>query len=623
MKKFYCGQIHKFWISILLVISTQSTHAVTITRSGALAATDSNYQQVIAEFQASQFLSQTTFGPTVPDVEALAGRILAIGHRPALEEWINNQFVSPVTSHNQLERQMLSDDGINIFNADNENQISIYGVNEFRYHSWWHAVLTSSDQLRQRMAWALSQIFVVNDDDFNLNDSELDSNGQPLYLGSTYYYDLMVNNAFGNYPTLLREVSTHPVMGRFLSHVNNPKPNPNANLFPDENYAREIMQLFSIGLHELNIDGTFLTDVNGNLIDTYSNDTIRTMARVFTGWHFGGQNFGDNDPVFSLPMQADNNQHDTDEKDLTDLRNGTVLAAGQTAVQDLDAVMNLLSNHPNTAPFIARRLIQRFTMSNPSPAYVQEVATVFVNTSGDFREVLKAILLSDENLNNYTFVVRRNARTQRVIGVELFNGGSERTRVIEPLLRFTAFLRLFEATSNYTQNRLALPDLSDDFKQGPHRSPTVFNFYKPDYQAPGDITNYTPDPADVVNGALVSPEFQIMDTTSIVDVADTYRLYVREADDEGVYYRLENDPRRELDVLVHFDYWQNLLLSAGTRAFFDKLNTYMCGGNVNFNFLRELYGITREEATNANTRAKDITEGTILSLVEAPECVVR
>lgn len=623
MKKLHRCQIHQFWISILLVLISQSSFAVTTIRSGALAATDANFEQVIAEFQASQFLSQATFGPTVVEAEALAQRILAIGHRPALEEWINNQFALPVTSHNALERQMLSDDGINIFNADNENQINIYGVNEYRYHSWWHASLTASDQLRQRMAWALSQIFVVNDEDSNLNDSELDSNGQPLYLGSTDYYDLMVDNAFGDYPTLLREVTLHPVMGRFLSHVNNPKPNPGANLFPDENYAREIMQLFSIGLHELNIDGTFLTDVNGNLIDTYNNDTIRTMARVFTGWHFGGQTFGDNDVVFSLPMQADNSEHDTDEKDLTDLRNGVVLPAGRSAVQDLDSVLNMLSTHPNTAPFMARRLIQRFTMSNPSPAYVQEVATTFVNTSGDFSEVLKAVLLADENLNNYTFRVRRNSRSQRVIGVELFNGGSERTRVIEPVLRFTSFLRLFEASSNYTQNRLALPDLSDDFKQGPHRSPTVFNFYKPDYQAPGDVTNYTPDPADVVNGALVSPEFQIMDTTSIVDVADTYRLYIREADDEGVYYRLENDPRRELDVLVHFDYWQNLLISVGTREFFDRLNVYMCGGNVNFNFLRELFSITREEARNAGTRAKDITEGTILSLVEAPECVVR
>ncbi len=620
MKKLHCGQIHKFWISILLVFSSQFSFAATPTRSGALAANDTNYQQVIAEAQASQFLSQTTFGPTIAETEALAQRILAIGHRAALTEWVDNQMTLPVTLHNMLERQMMTDDGIDYFNQDNVN---VYGIDEYRYHAWWHSSLTSQDQLRQRMAWALSQIFVVNDDDFYLHRSDQDNNGQPLFLGSTYYYDLMTSNAFGNYRDLLRQVSMHPVMGRFLSHANNPKPIPQDNLFPDENYAREIMQLFSIGLHELNIDGTFRVDGNGNLIDTYDNNTIRTMARVFTGWHYATRNFFDDEPVFSLPMVFDTFWHDTDEKDLTDLTNGTILPAGQNAQQDLDAVLNILSTHPNTAPFISRRLIQRFTMSNPSPAYVQEVATVFVNTSGDLGEVIKTILLSDHNLNNYDYRVRRNSRNQRVIGVEIFNGGTERTKVIEPIMRFTAFLRLFEATSNYTLGRLALPDLSSDFEQGAHRSPSVFNFYKPDYQAPGAVSNYTPDPADVVNSTLVSPEFEIIDTTSIVDTADTYRHYIREADDEGVYYRLENEPRRELDVLVHFDYWQNLLSTGGTRAFFDKLNVYLCGGNVNFSFLRELYGITRQEARNASTRAKDITEGTIMSLVEAPECVVR
>ncbi len=620
MKVLKYSQIFKIWISFLLVIATHSTSAAT-TRSGVLAATDLNFQQVIAEFQASQFLSQATFGPTITDVDALAQRILAIGYKPALTEWIDNQFISPATSHDSLARTMMLDDGINV--NDGGNHVSENGADEYRYHVWWHASLTANDQLRQRMAWALSQIFVVNDDEDDLNESNQDSNGQPRYFGPTYYYDLMVNNAFGNYPILLREVSVHPVMGNYLSHVNNRKPNLSQNRFPDENYAREIMQLFSIGLHELNPDGTFQTDINGNLIDTYTNETIKTMARVFTGWHYALMNFGSGSPVWSLPMVFDNSEHDTDAKDLTELANGSIFPAGQDVGQDMDAIISLLSTHPNTAPFISRRLIQRFVMSNPSPAYVAEISAVFVNTSGDFSKVLKAILLSDHNLNNYTTVVRRNSRTQRVIGVEIFNGGTEATRVIEPILRFTAFLRLFNASSNYTNGRLALPDLSDDFEQGPHRSPTVFNFYLPDYQAPGAVTNYTPDPNDVVNGTLTSPEFQIINTTSIIDLADVFRHHIREADDTGVYYRLHNDQRRELNVIVDFSYWENLLLTAGTRTFFDELNVHLCGGNVNFNFLRTLFNITRQEATSASSRVKDITEGTILSLVEAPECVVR
>lgn len=588
-------------------------------RTGALAATDDNYQQVIAEFQASQFLSQATFGPTVNDAEALAARILELGHKQALEEWIDNQFASSATSHFSLMRTMMQDDGIDT--TDGGDHRSDHGADEYKYHVWWHSALTANDQLRQRMAWALAQIFVINEDNFDLNDDEQDAFGEPRYFGPVHYYDMLVNNAFRDYPRLLREVSVHPVMGDFLSHVNNPKADPSRQRFPDENYAREIMQLFSIGLHEMNPDGSFKRDGSGELIDTYSNETIKEMARVFTGWHYANERFGRNDPVWSRAMVNDNSEHDTESKDLTTLSNGIVLPGGQSASQELDSVISILSTHPNTAPFISRQLIQRFVMSNPSSAYVAEIANIFTSSGGDFRAVIKAILLSDHNLNNYTFTVRQNRRTQKIIAVEIFNGGTERTRVIEPILRFSAFLRLFEASSNYTNGRLALPNLNGDFKQGPYESPTVFNFYTPDYQPPGAITEYVPE--DVVNNTLYAPEFQIMDTTSVIDMADTFRRYVREADDDGVYYRLHNDQRRELNVLVDFAPWESMLLSSGVRVFFDRLNTYLCGGNVNFNFLRTLYGITRTEARNRGTVAKDITEGSILAMVESPECIVR
>jgi len=209
---------------------------------------------------ASHFLSLATFGPTSGDIQALAVRIEKIGRRRAFSEWIDLQFSKPAGFHEPLALQMISDDGFQPLDE---------GINHTRYvhHAWWQRALAGDDQLRQRVAWALSQIFVISDS-FQLRRQVYDGSGQPQYLGVANYYDMLIGNAFGNYRDLLEDVTLHPVMGLFLSHARNTKGNPSIQRFPDENYAREVMQLFSIGIFEMTSDGVLKRDAQNRLIDT-------------------------------------------------------------------------------------------------------------------------------------------------------------------------------------------------------------------------------------------------------------------------------------------------------------------------------------------------------------------
>ncbi|MEM7543161.1 MAG: DUF1800 family protein [Pseudomonadota bacterium] len=571
----------------------------------------------MAEARAARFLQQSTFGYTKTQAEQLASRIIEVGQRAAFEQWIDGQFLLTPTLHLSTMREMLVDDGVDL--DDGENHVSIYNADDYRYHAWWDIALNSPDQLTQRIAWALAQIFVVNDFDSRYRSSDPDAFGVLRYFGASYYYDTLVQGSSGSYPALLEAVSKHPVMGEFLSHVNNRK--ASGSRFPDENFAREIMQLFSIGIHELAPNGELLLDDSGGLIETYSNATIRTLARVFTGWHYAGESPGRNNPTWSQPMVVDPSRHDEDEKDLTDLRNGILIPAATAAEQELTLVVNMLTGHPNTAPFISRLLIQRFTMSSPPAAYVEEVADVFRATNGNFQAVVKTLLLSEHNLDNYEYQPIVSTRSGRTIGMQIFNGGTERTRLIEPVIRLTQFLKLFNASSDYTGGRIALPNLEDDIGQSPYRSPTVFNFYSPFYPGIPPLSDYVP--IDVVQDTLVVPEFELVDTTTIIDSADFYREWILDALDDGNFFRLQygggNRVEREMNVLLDFQPWQNILDRQRMRALLDQLNIHLCGGNFTQDFLRDVYRIVRSEAESPS----DYVPGTILAILESPACLVR
>ncbi len=434
----------------------------------------------ISSADASRFLVQATFGPIASDIKDLTKKSYAT--------WIADQMALPATPH----RAYTMDD-FSTYNIGGQgvqlNGLYPYPGGVHRQAAWWKIVMTAPDQLRQRVAFALSQIFVVSDQDANLNEWQ---------EGLASYYDVLVANAFGNYRTLLEQVTLHPVMGVYLSSLRNGKGAIDPNGVPiasaDENYAREVMQLFSIGLNELNPDGTLKLDASGLPIPTYNQDTIVETAKVFTGWAFsstdGARQFrttGGNRPQdWTTPMMLYPEFHEDAAKTIV---TGKVLPAGQGGTQDLKDMLDTLFNHPNTGPFICRELIQRLVTSNPSPGYVYRVAQVFADNGsgvrGDLGAVVKAILLDYE------------ARSPGLLGAPGHG------KLKEPILRATALMRAFHAKSDSGRYTL---DAYPQLVQAALRAPTVFNFYQPDYVAPGTLAG----------AGLYAPEFQILtDTTAI------------------------------------------------------------------------------------------------------------
>jgi uncharacterized protein (DUF1800 family) len=297
---------------------------------------------------AARLLIQASFGPT----EASIASVMSFG----INGWLESQFALPQTLHRAYIEQAIAA-------GDPAAPQSAY--RDFVMDTFWKQAITAEDQLRQRMAFALSQIFVVS----QVNG---DVGSRPRGLAS--YLDMLGANAFGNFRTLLEAVTLHPIMGLYLSHLRNQKENPATGRVPDENFAREVMQLFTIGLYELNTDGSQKLDSRGRPIPTYDNADVEGLAKVFTGWSwagpdksntrfFGGTPDADRD---ILPMQAYPQYHSTSPKSFLDLS----IPANTPAEASLKTALDGLFNHPNTGPFIARQLIQRFVTSNPSPGYV-------------------------------------------------------------------------------------------------------------------------------------------------------------------------------------------------------------------------------------------------------------
>ena len=320
---------------------------------------------------ASRFLQQTTFGPT----DAQLAAVTNLG----FEGWLDDQFTK-----GQFHAQAVLDADYNLGNPQS---------NPKGHKALLEAMAQDQDPLRQRVAYALSQIFVVNDTTPNLI-------AQPRAL--TNFYDMLGGHAFGNFRNLLEDVTFHPVMGIFLSHLGNKKADPNKGTNPDENYAREIMQLFSIGLFMLNEDGSFQLDGNGAPIPTYTNEAITNFARVFTGLTYATN---DNDEKRLTPMQMVESNHDFDAKTLLTYDGQTVTIAAKAqseanALEDVDEAIDCLFNHPNTGPFISRLLIQHLVTSNPTSGYISRVSSAFADNGqgvrGDMKAVIKAIFLDEE-----------------------------------------------------------------------------------------------------------------------------------------------------------------------------------------------------------------------------------
>jgi uncharacterized protein (DUF1800 family) len=401
---------------------------------------------------ASRLLAQATFGPTLDTIDAVAAL--------SYEQW----FATQASAAPSLCNPSLPNKDVDWTPV------------------WLRNVVHGPDQLRQRMAFALSQILVISS-----NTAELAAENQSV----ANYYDILVKGALGNYRTLLEEVTLSPAMGRFLSMWKNNKPDRRTGVHADENYAREIMQLFSIGLVQLKFDGTPLLDSSGREIPTYGQQEVEHLARTFTGWGskptknpFGELSWT-YDGDFINPMVAYEDHHDRDPKKIL---SGVMLPARRSAAADLKVALDTIFNHSNVGPFIGKQLIQRLVTSNPSPAYVERVARTFNDngkgTRGDLFAVTKAIL-TDSEATNAT--------------------GPGKLR--EPLLRLTNLWRAFEAIdANGGMKEMAAANASNIFQQQVLAAPSVFNFYRPDYMRAGPLAR----------AGLVAPEFQIINENSLV-----------------------------------------------------------------------------------------------------------
>ncbi len=512
---------------------------------------------------ASRFLGQATLGSNSAGITSA----LNMGFEP----WIDDQFTKVPTNilptMNNIWSQIVALD---------PEAFGPYALH-FNY-AWWQVNMTNQDLLRQKVAYGLSQVLVTS------INSDLRDWGESL----SSYYDIFINNAFGNYKDILLQVTKHPAMGYYLSHLNNPKTDLENNIRPDENYAREIMQLFTIGLYQLNQDGSRILDGNSNPIPTYDNDDIKEMAKIFTGLHGGvvlpcpdvplpppcicynnnnpafcdtlsmtccwwpsGPEFGNNIYVLdkTAPMIMSNDFHEPGPKTMPD---GTIINLPNNGMGEVNAAVNWLFNHPNTAPFISYRLIQRLVKSNPSPPYVARVAAKFANNGqgvrGDMKAVIKAILLDEE------------ARSAE--GYLLESAGKLR----EPFLRYTHIARAIPTTTDkgrYWNNGY---NFLNSTRQHVMASPTVFNFYLPDFQPVGQISA-----AD-----LVAPEFKLHNTATAIG-------YINEVHGwtiwDGLMYSWEGSwPDDPDNAYLQLSYFENI--NSDTEELINKLDLLLTHGQL-------------------------------------------
>jgi uncharacterized protein (DUF1800 family) len=426
--------------------------------------------------EAYRFLNQATFGAT----EADATTVAALGY----SSWIDQQLAQPAST------QLPVVQAAYLLLANPAQMIG--SLNGDRTDAWMRNAVRGPDQLRQRVAFALSEIMVVSQASTLVN--------MPHALAD--YHDMLARDAFGSFRNLIADVTLHPAMGVYLSMLGNQKPNAALNIRPDENYARELMQLFTIGLVELNIDGSVRRDAQDQPLPTYSQEIIEGFANVFTGWNYSGAaSFAQARRTLQnqiLPMQAYPEQHSTGTKRLLPVNGVPVtLPAGQTPAQDLAAALDNIVNHPNVGPFIGRQLIQKLVTSNPSPQYVERVARVFNNDGtgqrGNLGAVVKAILLDAE---------ARATPASATAG-----------KLKEPLLRLTQVLRAYNAQASGGRYFITPQQLTTSFGQAPLNSPSVFNFFSPFYAPPGEISAQ----------GLVSPELQL--ATEYLNTQVTNYLY--------------------------------------------------------------------------------------------------
>ncbi len=460
--------------------------------------------QAVTANEASRFLGQAAFGGSAADV--------AVVQSLGLDGWLNSQFAAERT---QSHWDWMVANGYAVV----ANTFNFSGVD----NTLWRKLMSSPDVLRQRVTLALSEIFVISMDGLPVN-------WRGMVAAS--YMDTLEAHALGNYRQLLEAVTLSVGMGVYLNMRGNQKADGRGRE-PDENYAREVMQLFTIGLHTLNPDGTLQT-VNGAPQDTYTQDDIKGLARVFTGWDYDRYNATVPDHA-TRPMAFVASRHSPEEKKFL----GVTLPAGTDGVGELRVALDTLANHPNVGPFIGKQLIQRLVTSNPSAAYVGRVAAAFANNGqgvrGDLTAVIRAVLLDTE------------ARTP--------DSSPGWGKLREPMVRLVQWARTFNATSpGDLWNVGNMSSASTRLGQSPLRSPSVFNFFRPGYVPPGTTLG---------TAGLAAPEFQITNESTVVGYANWMQTVIGSGVGE-----------------VKGDYSPWVPLATNPPALFDALNDLLAAGQL-------------------------------------------
>ncbi|MBS0392174.1 MAG: DUF1800 domain-containing protein [Proteobacteria bacterium] len=504
---------------------------------------------------AARFLTQATLGFSRADLDALV-------RSGSYGDWLNAQFALP-RSQSHFDWLMAKGYG------DSANMNNSQGLD----NTLWRKLIASPDALRQRVALALSELCVV---------SVLGINGPWRQFAVASYLDTLEANAFGNYRQLLGEISLSPAMGYYLTFRGNVKANPAKGSEPDENYARELMQLFTIGLLQLNPDGSVQTN-GGKPVETYKQADVSGLARVFTGWDLDTTGLASPYPpeVMRRPMTQVAGRYETGSKTFL----GATVAAGASASDSLKTALDTLFNHPNLPVFVGRQMIQRLVTSNPSPAYVSRVAAAFANNGsgvrGDMKALISAILLDPE------------ARDASVAARPDFG------KLREPVVRFLNWARAYGAAS--ASDTWAIGDLSDPatrLGQSPMRSPSVFNFFRPGYVPPNTALSAQ---------GLTAPEFQITNEVSVAG----YVNYMQQV--------IGNSLKGDLKA----DYGTLMPLAGNSAALLAEVNLVLAGGALSAATLAQLQSAVDSVAPSTPTGQQNRIFIALTLVMASPEFIAQ
>lgn len=534
----------------------------------------------VAKQEAARLLMQAGFGPSWSELNRVSGMSRAA--------WLEEQMALPAQPDFVNAVQQRFDLG-DSFRPGGANYTPAWVSQRF-----WQSAATSPDVLRKRVALALHHLLMVSMTDGNM-----------YHQARAYanYLDILNRNAFGNYRVLLEQISLTPAMGIYLSHMRNRPGDTASGRMPDENFAREIMQLFSIGLHELNVDGTPKLDGQGNFIETYTNDDVMALARVFTGysWAFPDGELSEakfrwGNPSFTSatdqridlkPMRNYPGMHATGEKRIfAGKANAVSIAPNTPAAESLRLALDGLFNHPNVGPFVAKQLIQRLVSSDPSPAYVARVASVFNNNGagvrGDLGAVVRAILLDAEAVS---------PPAARI------------TKLREPILRVANWLRSFDATSQSGQWQMAYE--LEGVGQNALYAPSVFGYFRPGYVPPNTIFSVT---------KTTVPEMQVVNEST---TAQWVNLSMAMAGEGVGWTGSARDVRANLQALAE------LAAQGAIDAMIDRIDMLLYAGRMSATLKREiLLGATSVTGSTPESNLNRARVAVFLALA-SPEYMVQ